>query len=251
MGRTWRAYHPGLPAERGATLALSAEEAHHIRRVLRLGVGDPVRVFDGAGAEWTGVIERASPAEVVLRLVEPLGQPVDPALPIELFQGWCRPERTDWIVQKATEIGVASIRLFRAERSDAARPSATRLERWQRIAVEACKQSGRRRVPAVEVIDELPAAGSDVLGLLPDPEPGRPALAELLAAGRPGPVALAIGPEGGFSAAELALAVERGWRAVSLGPRTLRAETAALVAAAIVLHQWCDLGRTRERPGAP
>jgi 16S rRNA (uracil1498-N3)-methyltransferase len=243
MSRVWRAYHPQLTGERGAMIALSPEEAHHVHRVLRLAPGEPLRVFDGAGAEWSGVVARATPREVIVRLVEPYDEPaLDPALPVVLLQGWCRPEPADWIVQKATELGAASVGLLRAERAEGGRPSPSRLERWRRIAVEACKQCGRRRVPAVEVVDELPQVPSGSLGLMPDPAPGHPALGQLLAAERPRAVLLAIGPEGGFTADEISTATAHGFFRASLGPRTLRAETAAVAALTIVVHRWGDLG---------
>jgi len=241
MSRVWRAYHPGLSGEAGATLTLSPEESHHVRRVLRLAPGEPLRVFDGAGVEWSAVVERASAREVVVRLVAPYDEgALDPSLRVELLQGWCRPERTDWIVQKATELGVASIGLLRVERAEGGRPSPARLLRWQRIAVEACKQSGRRRVPALEVVEELPQVAADALACMPDPAPGHPPLARLLTTERPRPVTLAIGPEGGFTADERAQALARGFVLVSLGPRTLRCDTAAIAAVTIVLDRWGD-----------
>lgn len=242
MSRVWRAYHPQLPGERGVTIALSPEEAHHVHRVLRLAPGAALRVFDGAGAEWSGVVSSATSREVVVRLVEPYDEPaLDPSLPVVLLQGWCRPERADWIVQKATELGAASIGLLRAERAEGGRPSPARLERWRRIAIEACKQCGRRRVPAVEVVDELPELPAGTLGMMPDPAPAHPSLGRLLASERPRPVMLAIGPEGGFTAEELSRATARGFALVSLGPRTLRAETAAIAALTIVAHRLSDL----------
>jgi 16S rRNA (uracil1498-N3)-methyltransferase len=213
MSRVWRAYHPQLPGERGATIALSPEEAHHVHRVLRLAPGAALRVFDGAGAEWSGVVSSATSREVVVRLVEPYDEPaLDPSLPVVLLQGWCRPERTDWIVQKATELGVASIGLL-ARRACGRRPTLARAPRaLARIAIEACKQCGRRRVPAVEVVDELPELPAGTLGMMPDPAPAHPSLGRLLATERPRPVMLAIGPEGGFTAEELSRATARGLR---------------------------------------
>lgn len=242
MPRAWRAYHPGLVAERGVTIELSADEAHHIRRVLRLAVGEILSVFDGAGVEWACVVERSAAQGVSVRLVSPVHEPVEPILSVRLFHALCRPEATDSVVRKATEVGVASIHLVPAERSEAGRPSPARLERWSRIAVAACKQCGRRVVPPVALVDRLPAVDPGVRGLLLDPDPSRPTIGSSLAVGEPCPVALAVGPEGGFAADEVARAIDGGWCAVTLGPRTLRTETAAVVAVAIVLHAWGDLG---------
>lgn len=242
MPRAWRAYHPGLVAQRDATISLAPGEAHHVRRVLRLAVGETLRVFDGAGAEWSCVIERSSAGDVAVRLVEPVLAAVEPLCSVSLFHALSRPEATDWVIQKATEVGVAAIRLVAGERSEVGRPSPARLERWIRIAVEACKQSGRRVVPAVALLDELPDVPAGVAGLLLDQDRGLPSIGSHLASREPGPVALAIGPEGGFAPGEVALAHERGWCGVTLGPRTLRTETAAVVATALVLHRWGDLG---------
>ncbi len=243
MSRVWRAYHPGLLGEPGTTITLSPDESHHVRRVLRLAAGEPLRVFDGAGAEWSAVVEHASSREVVVRLVAPCEDgSVEPSLTVDLLQGWCRPERTDWIVQKATELGVASIGLLRVERAEGGRPSPARLLRWRRVAVEACKQSGRRRVPALDIVDDLPQVAADTLGLMPDPAPGHPPVSWLLSTERPRPLTLAIGPEGGFTADERALAAARGYVLASLGPRTLRCDTAAIAAVTIVVDRWGDLG---------
>ena len=243
MGRAWRAYHPGLPREPGATVSLSRDEAHHLRRVLRLGAGADVHVFDGAGNEWAAIVVSATGAEVVVRLVEPRDDAVEPPFALTLHQAWCRAEHADWIVQKTTELGVAAIRLFLAERSPVSPPNTARLERLRRIAIEACKQSGRRRVPAIDLLDDLPKAPPGTPAWVADPDPGATMLAAALRTASPGPLALAIGPEGGLTGGERTRSEDLGWVPVRLGARILRAETAAVAAAAIVLHAWDDAVR--------
>jgi 16S rRNA (uracil1498-N3)-methyltransferase len=244
-----RVHHAGAPGSE-SLVVLDRDESKHVLRVLRLGPGDAVSVFDGRGREWEGVLESVHGSEVRVRVGQELAGEIDPALEVVLFQALCRHDRMEWAIQKAAEIGIAEIRPIRSERVEAREPSVSRLERWQRIALEACKQSGRRRVPRV-----APPIG------LPPPAPD-PTLALALGTGAhstpfraytrgapPGAVWVAVGPEGGFSDADLATLRERDWREAGLGPRTLRTETAGLVAATLVLHAWGDLGSGEEDPG--
>lgn len=243
MARLWRAHHPGLAAEVGAEVELSREESHHVGRVLRLGPGERLSLFDGAGREWDAVIVPSPAPRVVVRLERERVDRVEAPLDVRLYQGLCRPDRMDWLVQKATEVGVAAIHPVATARAEAWRGSERRLERWRRIAVEAAKQSGRRRVPEITPCPDLPAAGpAGPLSLLLSPDPRSRPLGLALGQRSPGPVRVAVGPEGGFDAEELARWSDAGWLAASLGPRTLRAETAGIVAAALILHAWGDLG---------
>lgn len=243
MERNWRVHHPALPVEADATIELSPVESHHVHRVLRLRDGDGLWVFDGEGRERPGVIEGGGPAGVRVRLQEEIARRVEAPIEITLFQALCRPDRMEWVIQKATEIGVGAVHPFPSERAEGRSPTPGRLERWRRIAIEACKQSGRCRIPEIEPRDELPASPSNRNAILLDGgERARP-LGELLTAG-PGNagVWIAIGPESGFATQEVDHALQNGWRSGHLGPRTLRTETAGLVAASIVLHRWGDLG---------
>jgi 16S rRNA (uracil1498-N3)-methyltransferase len=148
----------------------------------------------------------------------------------------------EWAIQKATEVGVAAIHPLSGERAETPPPTPARLERWRRIALAACKQCGRRTVPRIEPFEALPAPGPGVVALLLDTGPSPRPITERIEASGGGAVWLAVGPEGGFSAGETARSVENGWLASGLGPRTLRAETAGVVAAAIVLNLRGDLG---------
>jgi 16S rRNA (uracil1498-N3)-methyltransferase len=245
MARLWRVHHPGLPTRAGASFELSAEESRHVRRVLRLKPGERIAVFDGEGNEWRAVIDRMESRGVSVKLESALGAAVEPAVEIDLFQGLCRAERMEWLVQKATEVGVSSLQAIATERSGRHGVTDHRLARWRRIAVEACKQCGRSRVPRIDVGAALPASPPPgTLGLLLDAEPGAPSLADVCAAVPVPPpgVWIAVGPEGGFEPREIEAWARQGWRRTGLGPRTLRADTAGVVAAAIVLHRWGDLG---------
>jgi 16S rRNA (uracil1498-N3)-methyltransferase len=251
MARLWRVHHPGLPARPGASIELAPGEARHVCRVLRLEPGDPIAVFDGEGSEWRAVIESAERQRVSVKLEAPVAGAVEPETEVTLFQGLCRAERMEWLVQKATEVGVSAVMAVATERSGRRSVTDHRLSRWQRIAVEACKQSGRRRVPLIDVRDTLPALPSaGTRALLLDAARGTPALADVCAneAKAPPRVWLAVGPEGGFEPQEIAAWTRKGWVRAGLGPRTLRADTAGVVAATIVLHRWADLG-AGSRPG--
>jgi 16S rRNA (uracil1498-N3)-methyltransferase len=166
---------------------------------------------------------------------------VESPLSVRIFQGLCRPDRLEWVIQKGTELGVAAIYPLECERGERPPQGPPRADRWRRIALEACKQSGRRVLPDVSPAETLPAA-EDRCALLLDPGPDAVPLRTALPAGSPAGVDLAVGPEGGFTDAERDLACGNGWIPVSLGPRVLRTETAGLVAAAIVLHCLGDLG---------
>ncbi|HXV75055.1 MAG TPA: RsmE family RNA methyltransferase [Candidatus Polarisedimenticolaceae bacterium] len=244
--RRWRARHRPLPDTAGATIRLDRDESHHVHRVLRLGRGASLGVFDGLGLEWDGVIDGIDDGIVVVRLVRRLDEVVEPPVELVLFQTVCRNERMEWVIQKTTELGIAAIRPISAERAEARPPTAARVARWRRIALEAAKQCGRRTVPGIEPADALAAPAAGVLPLLFDTGRDCRPLAERLVPLPDGPVWLAVGPESGFSADEHCRHVGEGWLPTGLGPRTLRAETAGIVAAAIVLHLCGDLGRASD-----
>jgi 16S rRNA (uracil1498-N3)-methyltransferase len=242
MGRVRRVCHSGAPGP-DKRVVLDPDESKHVVRVLRLHPGDAVSVFDGRGREWEGVLESVRGREVRVDLGGELMRPVEPTLEVVLFQALCRPDRMEWAIQKATEVGIAEIRPIRSERVEAREPGAARLERWRRIALEACKQSGRRRVPPVEPPGGLPPEPPDgVLGLVLGSGPDSVPLREYTLASRPDAVWLAVGPEGGFSEEDRSILKKPDWQEASLGPRTLRTETAGVVAATLVLHAWGDLG---------
>jgi len=242
MTQVRRVWHPG--AREGSEIDLSQDEAHHVSRVLRLRAGDALRIFDGEGREWDGEVVTGGKGGVRVRVGGEVHEPVESLLPVVVYQALGRLDRMDWVVQKATEAGASAVRYFASERSESARAAPGRVERWRRIALEACKQSGRRVVPGVELIDAIPGhIPDDVRGLLLDPDDDSEPLAGPLAGDRPAEVRIAVGPEGGFAPIERRTLIDGGWTAVGLGPRILRTETAGLVACAIVLHTWSDLGR--------
>ena len=242
MARLWRAFHPE-PLEPETEVELSRDEAHHVRRVLRLRVGDELALFDGRGREWSAGILSIASDVIVVRVGDEIDRVVESPLEIEIHQGLGRSEHMEWAIQKATELGVVAIRLWASERSERRKPAASRLRRWERIAVEACKQCGRRRVPVIGWEESLPPnddPGS--LALVLDPsERGLP-LGRRLDGPAPRRIHLAAGPESGLTPAEIDAAAAVGWLPTALGPRVLRTETAAVIAAALCQYRWGDLG---------
>jgi 16S rRNA (uracil1498-N3)-methyltransferase len=238
--------HTSGPLARGQELTLEAGPGQHLLRVLRLRPGDPVWLFDGSGAEFAGELLPATAAARV-RVLERSRQEPPPALALCLWLGISKGERMDFALQKAVELGVTGLRPVFAGRSvvqlDGARLQ-RRTEHWQAVIIAACEQSGRCRLP--ELLPAMPLAtalnqppgepGADLRLVL---HPGADTALPRLPPPRRG-VELLVGPEGGLAEAELALARERGFRPVRLGPRVLRTETAPLAALAAIQALWGD-----------
>jgi 16S rRNA (uracil1498-N3)-methyltransferase len=233
-----------LPPDRigDGSARLTPEARHYLRDVLRLAPGDAVEVFDGAGRTWPARIGVAFEA---LALGPARESPRAP-LPVWLLFALAKADKADLVAQKATELGVARLVPFTAARSvvrlDGARAGA-RADRWRRIAAEAARQSGRADVPEVDGPVALEAA----LDAIP-PGFGRAVLhgqgGAPLSALSPSPAgwAAVVGPEGGLTDVELRACEDAGLVRVTIGPRTLRAETAAIVAAALLQARFGDLG---------
>ncbi len=241
---------PRLPVDpdelAAGALTLDGPRLHYVCRVLRLGGGDELELFDGAGRRARARLEGVSrrQARLTVEAPEP-ARPVEAATRLELLFGVPRGDGGDRIVRAGTELGVAAFSPVLVARS-VARPPAKRRERWARIAREAARQCGRATVPAVA--DPRPLA--DALAALPDEASLRLVAWEeersgTVGAGVGGPRAAAAllgGPVGGVPADEVDAAATAGFAPVTLGPRVLRAPTAAVVASALVLHRLGDLG---------
>ena len=238
-----RFYCPA-PLQPDALLSLPAQAARHVQ-VLRLQPGQTLTLFNGAGGEFEATITRMGRSEVQVRIGA--HQPLDRAAcrAVTLAVGMPANERMDWLVEKATELGAAALQPLMTERS-VLRLSGERAEKkvahWHSAAVAASEQCGGNRVPQLQPVSALagwlasqPAvsAGARLLLSLRPRSPGlREAVAPLA---RDVPITLLSGPEGGLSPAEEEAALASGFVAVSLGQRTLRAETAALAALAALL----------------
>ena len=232
----------------GTTHTLPESAAAHVTRVLRLAAGDPITLFDGSGADYDAVLRVAARSGVSAEIGERRDVHRESPLAVTLLQGISRGARMDTVMQKATELGVRIIQPVLAERSvvrlDAER-SQSRLEHWQRIVISACEQCGRSMLPEVRpprsLSDTLASLEPDTVGLTLDPA-GKATLDQLV--GNTSRVALAIGPEGGFTGKEIEALARAGFRGMRLGPRILRTETAPLAALAILQFARGDLGQT-------
>jgi 16S rRNA (uracil1498-N3)-methyltransferase len=238
-------FHCSVPLAGVTTLALPPGAARHVQ-VLRLQPGDPITLFDGAGGEYAATVERMGRSEV--SVVVGAHDPIEREAPhaVHLAVGMPANERMDWLVEKATELGVASIQplvtahgvlRLSGERAD------KKVAHWQAVAVASCEQCGRNRVPPIWPVRSL----ADWLGALPEAgtharrhvlsfAPGAVAASAAAAAAGTAPASFTVlsGPEGGLSAAEEAEALRRDFTPLTLGPRVLRAETAALAVLALL-----------------
>jgi 16S rRNA (uracil1498-N3)-methyltransferase len=236
------------PAEQ--TVVLSEDESRHARDVLRLHPGDEVYVFDGAGKEFRGTVQRLDRRSAVFELgeeVEPARSesPLDLTLAIVLLKG----EKFDLVIQKASELGVNRIVPLDSARADVrlrtSEDAGKRLSRWQRIAREATKQSGRARIPDISeplALESWLSSSSAGLGVMFSERDGQSwsqAFPETKPIER---LAVLTGPEGGWEDREIELARNAAFEIITLGGRTLRAETAAIVAVTLAQHRFGDLG---------
>ena len=245
-----------------ASLAtLSTHETHHLIHVLRMTPGDEAFVFDGCGREFRCSFRKVEENQAQLEIEDALSDVIESPLHVTLAQALAKGEKFDFIVQKATELGVSAIAPLITRNSDVRlddHQKTNRVERWQRISLEAMKQCGRRRLVEIArprslrefIAEQQPAKPADALQTrvtLVFSEAGGMPLAEVLQPmAQPGVVCALIGPEGGWSVDELEALKDSGFRAVTLGPRVLRTETAALVALTLIQHAMGDLSRSRQ-----
>jgi 16S rRNA (uracil1498-N3)-methyltransferase len=229
----------------GTLIELPAAAASHLVKVLRMRGGDELVLFAGDGREFIATVESVRGARVAALVSEARSVDRESPLAVTLVQCIARADRMDIIVQKATELGVARIVPVLSRRSvvrlDAGQAE-SKAAHWRAIAVSACEQCGRNRLPLVEtprrLIDHLAEAPAAGTRLVLDPDAARQP-----PAAPPGDsVEVAIGPEGGFDAAELETFAVAGFRPMRLGPRVLRTETAALAALAWLQSRHGDLG---------
>lgn len=226
----------------GAQFALDADAAQHVAKSLRLKAGDALVVFDGRGGEYEATIQRIDRDRVDVKLGAFRDAGRESALELGLVQGLPEADKMDWIIQKATELGVAWIQPVTCERSVVRLTgdrAARREAHWQRVAIAASEQCGRTRIPEVRptlAFSHWLATPARVPRwmLSPDGE----ALATRAAA--PSPLELVVGPEGGFSERERELLAHAACERVCIGPRVLRTETAPLAALAAIHALWGD-----------
>jgi len=234
--------HCDLRLGPGAQFSLSAEAAQHVAKALRLKTGDSIVVFDGRGGEYEATLTRIDKEHVDVKVGAWRDVDVDPPMRLGLVQGLPEADKMDWIIQKAVELGAAWIQPIVCDRSVvrlSGERAARRESHWRRVAIAACEQSGRNRIPEVR-----PTLGFQswiaVTATVPRwvLTPGAQAIATKANPGAE--LELLVGPEGGLSEREQELALSQGAEPVALGPRVLRAETAPLAALAAIHALWGD-----------
>jgi len=268
----------------GSAITLSTDETHHLMHVLRITPGDEAFVFDGCGREYRCLFRSVESNRARLEIADSLSDVVESPLSLTLAQALSKGEKFDFIIQKATELGVSRVAPLATRYADVKldeQQVTRRLERWRRISLEALKQCGRRKLVEItaprtlrEFLDsETHAANDSAAHAASDSETHAASLhseggaeavrklaacATLLVLNKRGGIAInealaeisnpssivaMVGPEGGWSDDELALLSECGCRSVSLGPRVLRTETAAVVAITLIQHALGDVSK--------
>jgi 16S rRNA (uracil1498-N3)-methyltransferase len=234
-------------------ISLDGQVARQLRTVLRVESGEHIRLFDGSGSEWEVEVDHVGKNEISTTLISAVQPVPEPTAKITMLLGLARPERIELAIQKCTELGAVRFVPVTSERvqgGNTGTPSTKRLERWQRIAIEASEQSGRATVPTVKdpvpimesVAEEL--ENQTVLCMWEEVDDGslslRTALKQLSDSSTN--LAALIGPPGGFSTQEADAIRQAGASLVTLGPRVLRSETAAITVLSAILYELGDLG---------
>jgi 16S rRNA (uracil1498-N3)-methyltransferase len=236
--------HTGQTLRANAAVELESGPSQHLSRVLRMKVGDSLILFDGRGGQYPATISALDRKTVTAVTGEFEAIERESGLQLQLGIAVSRGDRMDWVVQKATELGVSSIAPLLSERTELRLDGDRgdrKLRHWQQVATSACEQCGRNRLPEIlppqSLGQWLRTVQADIRLVLhhtaknTDPGSSSPATAALL-----------VGPEGGLSPAEIDAAENAGFSSLQLGPRVLRTETAPLAAIAILQARWGDMG---------
>lgn len=226
----------------GEQIELEESASHHLNKVLRMQVGRELILFNGAGGEFAATIHELSKKHVTISIAEHNIANRESPLELELAIGISRGERFEWVLQKATELGVTKITPLITERTEV-KIGGERQEklhdRWQHILISACEQCQRNLLPAlsapVQISEWLPTVNSDLRFVLHHRDSKT-----LPADQTPQSATLLIGPEGGLSESEIAQALDKNFNALTLGPRVLRTETAPVAAISLVQYLWGD-----------
>jgi 16S rRNA (uracil1498-N3)-methyltransferase len=230
------------PLQENAAVALEPGASQHLARALRMQVGDALLLFDGRGGQYPATITAVDRKRVTVTTATHQPTEVESPLRVHLAIGMSRGDRMDWVVQKATELGISAVTPLVTERTElklrGERAEKKRVH-WQQVAISACEQCGRNHIPGIaapaSLADWLAQCDAElrlVLHHRADPAP---------VAATPASVALLVGPEGGLSTDEIAAAEAAGFASLRLGPRVLRTETAPLAALAIIQSRCGDM----------
>ncbi|ETN93486.1 Ribosomal RNA small subunit methyltransferase E [Gammaproteobacteria bacterium MOLA455] len=235
------------PLSSGAKLALTGSAARHLFSALRMSVGQEITLFNGLGGEFSATLTTTAKSQVDVSVGDCREIDRESPLKLHLVIAVSRGERMDWIMQKATELGVTEITPLFSERTEV-KLNRERLEKklrhWQQVSISACEQCQRNRVPTINnalTLDQWLSQSHE------DPEQLKLVLHhrsdKTLAQHQPPEnVCLLVGPEGGLSDSEIKRAIDRGFAALTLGPRVMRTETAPLAAISIMQSLWGDMG---------
>ncbi len=214
----------------GSSMGLASDQGHYLRTVMRLGPGNPVIIFNGFGGEYQASIEMINKQETSVYIESFVDITREMPVRVHIVQAACRSEKIDVVLQKATELGAVSFSIVRSERSSLKLDGTKldrRIERWQKIVIEACEQSERTIIPKVQWINKL--SDTPNLGLAftlhPDTDTSWPEQRQHMLSTPD--ITFAIGPEGGWSNRDIETLAARGFQAVRFGPRVMRTETAA------------------------
>lgn len=220
---------------------LYADEARHIKNVLRMKTGDEVLLIDGSGTEFRSVISSMSSDSVELDIVGTGVSEADPEVRVTIIQCLPKQGKMELIIQKCVELGVYAVVPAVSKRCVVKLDGTdSKIQRWNKVSVEAAKQSGRANIPEVKVPVKLSAvdpAEFDLTILAYENENGRSLKQALKSAGESKTIAVIIGPEGGFEPSEADELIEKGAVSVSLGKRILRTETAGMAALAQIMYE--------------
>ncbi|WP_420428501.1 16S rRNA (uracil(1498)-N(3))-methyltransferase [Algiphilus sp.] len=231
--------------EEGDTVALEDAAFRHVARVLRMRVGDRLTVFNGQGSEFAARITQMERHAAHVQLEARREANTESPLHSSLLQAVGKGERMDWALQKATELGISAIQPVLTARCNVkldAERWAKKQAHWQGVLIAACEQSGRLRIPElrpVAKLDDILDACTATLRLVLAPQSGR---APIEAVSTVDSVALLVGPEGGLNDEEIRRAEASGFQSWQIGPRTLRTETAPMVALALLQQRFGDYG---------
>jgi len=234
--------------ESSKSVRVKGEEFIHLKKVLRLKAASPVAVFNGRGLELTGVIESIGPDFASIKIESRSKDKKESPVRIILLQGLVKGEKPELIVQKATELGVAEVHFYSTSRTIpviSEEKSADKVTRLRKVAIEAAKQCGRTIIPHLSFVDldEALEIGGGLKLLFWEGERSR-GIKETIKRPLPSPpreVVILTGPEGGLSAEDASKAISKGFVPVGLGPRVLRAETAAIAAVAVLQYEIGDM----------
>jgi 16S rRNA (uracil1498-N3)-methyltransferase len=243
-----RFYVP-YPRIENELLRIEGDEVKHIKKVLRLKAGDEMIVFDGSGKEYEGKIIEVGPSSVEIRIQNSFISKKESHLEITLAQSLLKGEKMDYLIQKATELGVKEIIPFFSSRSIPRfekTVSLMRRRRWEKIAVGASKQSGRGVVPKIEPVQDysemIKNIPPDFIRLVLWEKEGEKLKEILEGSKEKRKIFFIVGPEGGLSQEEVGLAKQNDFIPVTLGKRILRSETASLCLLSILQYEWGDIG---------